>query len=148
MKPKPLVWTSFASIARWNVFAIVLSAALVSCAGDEDAANPANSAQQAFSAVNTIKSINPVAATVEIEVHSTKPFPVRALPPVLKIGDKRFRMSRPPKDGSLHTLVFSLNASEFAQLHDGDPVVVLYGAAESPGERWNFGRLDKSRMAQ
>jgi hypothetical protein len=88
-------------------------------------------------------------ATVEIEVAGSQPFPVRALPPVLAIGESRFARSRPPEDGSLATLVFLVPLEDFAELADGDPMRLGYGlSAGAPGPAaepvWDLGPLDKS----
>ena len=111
--------------------------------------------------VNTIRSIKTVAAAaganvrsqpgVEIELNSTREFPVRNQIVVLRIGDEEFLRSRSPEDGSLNTLIFILTADEFAKAANGDPVAVYYGR-DDPNEpdkqkdRWDFGRLDKSLL--
>jgi hypothetical protein len=100
-----------------------------------------------------VTEIRALDSAVEITVTSSEPFPVRALPPVLMIGDARFARSRYPDDGSLDTLVFVIPIDDFALLNDGDPIRVGYGlspAAEAKGptagQAWDLGRLDKSRL--
>jgi hypothetical protein len=102
--------------------------------------------------VNTIRSIRSVDRAVEIELHSTREFPVRAEVVVLRIGTREFLLSRPPADGSLHTLIFTVAAEDFAAVPDGAPVVVKYGKGPDEGEpaaaaalRWTFGKLNKSQ---
>lgn len=100
------------------------------------------------SPVNTIRAIRSVPRGVEIEVHSTRPFPVRTLPPVLRVGEAQFLRSRYPRGGTLDTLVFLLSAEEFDALLPGDEVFVQYGKADAAAARakttWAFGRLDKT----
>jgi hypothetical protein len=106
--------------------------------------------------VNAVTELRALASTVEITVTSSKSFPVRALPPVLTIGDARFTLSRNPVDGRLDTLIFIVPAEGFALLPDGDPIRVRYGltpgapSALDParGDVWDFGNLDKSRLQE
>ena len=96
--------------------------------------------------VNVITRIERVSSGAEIEVSSSRPFPVRALWPELRIGTGAFLKSRSAEDGSLNTLIFMLTAEEFAQTSMGDPVSVVYGQGVLPEERWDFGLLDKSML--
>jgi hypothetical protein len=96
--------------------------------------------------VNTIKSIRTTPSRVEIELYSSRPFPVRALPPVLRMGSKEFTLSRNPEDGSLNTLIFTLTPDEFAQIQAGDQVTVHYGSGELPGQQWDFSVLDNDLL--
>jgi hypothetical protein len=98
-------------------------------------------------AVNTISGIRAVESGVEIELHSSRPFPVRNQITVLRIGDKEFTKSRYPKDGNLDTLIFKLTSDEFGQLANGDPVRVQYGRGVT-ADYWDFGTLDKRRLAR
>jgi hypothetical protein len=93
---------------------------------------------------NTVDSIKTVQSKVEIQVSSTKEFPVRDQLVVLQIGSKQFTLSRYPADGRLNTLIFTLAAEEFDQLNNGDDIIVQYGREEST-ERWRFGKLDKTQ---
>jgi len=86
-------------------------------------------------------------AAVEIELTSEQNFPVRDELAILSIGDRRFELSRYPDNGDTGTLIFLLDAEEFAQLAGGEPVTLQYGREAAP-ERWEFGRLDKSRLAR
>ena len=94
-------------------------------------------------AVNTVSGVRAVGSGVEIEVHSTTEFPVRANIVVLRIGGKEFTRSRNPADGSLNTLIFTLTQGEFAQVNQGDAVSVYYGHGDT-GDRWNFGAFNKA----
>jgi hypothetical protein len=104
--------------------------------------------------VNAVAGIRAVGSTVEIAVTSSEPFPVRALPPVLRIGEARFSRSRHPSDGSPHTLIFLVPIQEFELLNDGDPIRVGYGLApgapgtarSGAGQEWDLGRLDKQSL--
>lgn len=124
-------------------------------------------AQQAEQ-VNTVRTIRAAApsaaagaatAEIEIELHSTQPFPILDQVVVLRIGNQDFLKSRSPEDGSLNTLFFSVSADAFAQLPDGARMTVRYGkgdpdgveqsaAQAARGRRWDFGTLDKSLLAQ
>jgi hypothetical protein len=106
--------------------------------------------------VNTVKRIQTVNGIVEIEVHSTREFPVRDQVVVLRIGDKEFLQSKSPEDGSLTTLIFLLTPAQFEALPDGATMTVKYGrekdgggpqaeaALDARGLKWNFGQLNKA----
>ena len=79
------------------------------------------------------------APSMEIEVASTRLFPVSDALPTLVVGDKTFKQSCYPS-GSTDRLVFILDASDFAAIEQGTAVSVRIGGA-SP---WDFGKLDKS----
>jgi hypothetical protein len=109
--------------------------------------------------VNTVKSIRTVNGVVEVELHSSREFPIRDEVVVLKIGSHEFQRSRSPQDGSLKTLIFMLTPEEFDALVDGEQMTVKYGrqspdegiqaaAAAARGLRWNFGKLNKSMHQQ
>jgi hypothetical protein len=74
----------------------------------------------------------------EIELEARDQIPVRDALPVLRIGDKAFRVSRFPNRGATYSIAFALTAAELAALPQGAPVVV-----ESGAERWGFGTLEK-----
>ncbi len=94
---------------------------------------------------NTIGSIKTVKDGVDIEVHSTRFFPVRNELVVLRIGRKEFTKSRSPQDGNLNTLIFTLTSSDFeAETATGDDVFVQFGRGEGSDRRY-FGKLDKSK---
>ena len=93
--------------------------------------------------VNLVETIQKGPGGVQIQVTSSRPFPVRALPPVLQIGSHRFSRSVRPPDGDLDTLIFLLEHQEFAQLRTGEPAYVLYGKGGSPRERWDLGEFRK-----
>lgn len=110
------------------------------------------SAQGGKPDVNTVKSVRAVDGAIEIELHSSREFPVRDEVVVLRIGTKEFLRSRSPADGSLNTLIFIVSTEDFDALADGEPLVVKYGRSkdgtDAPerdhGPRWNFGRLNKA----
>jgi hypothetical protein len=105
------------------------------------------SAVAAEPAVNTISGIRTVESGVEIELHSSRPFPMRNQITVLRIGDKEFTKSRYPKDGNLDTLIFKLTPDEFGQLANGDPVRVQYGRGVK-ADYWDFGTLNKRLLVR
>jgi hypothetical protein len=106
--------------------------------------------------VNTVKSIRTVNGVVEVELHSSREFPIRDEVVVLRIGKKEFLRSRSPEDGSLKTLIFMIDPDQFDSLADGEEMTVTYGrskgeagevgasAASAHRPRWNFGKLNKS----
>ena len=114
--------------------------------------------------VNVVKSIRARGPAIEIELHSSREFPVGGQVLVLTVGKKEFAKSRHPADGSLNTLIFTLDADEFEQLPDGETMTVGIGrrkggddaTARTPvparssgpetGRRWKFGTLDKSLL--
>jgi hypothetical protein len=116
-------------------------------------------AQQTGPDINVVKSIRSVTVDavrmVEIELQSSRPFPVRDQIVILRIGKTDVQRSRPPTDGSLNTLIFILTPAAFAQLVDGDAMSVRYGLEHSddpvtqPGgsnARWDFGSLNKAML--
>lgn len=93
--------------------------------------------------INAIENITLDAAGVEIQLKSSRPFPVRAIPPGLHVGAETFSRSFRPEDGDLNRLIFLLPAKDFAELRVGEPMRVVYGEGASPKERWEFGALVK-----
>jgi hypothetical protein len=110
--------------------------------------------------MNVVKSIRAAtvngAAIVEIELQSSREFPVRDQIVVLRIGTRDFMRSRSPADGSLKTLIFMLPPEDFGQLADGASMSVRYGmeysdepaAQSADNARWQFGQLNKSLLNQ
>ena len=74
-----------------------------------------------------IVRIERVGDAVEVELFSTRPFPVRALPAMLCVGTERFTRSRFPEDGSLNTLIFTLRQDPFDAIQDASLVTVQHG---------------------
>lgn len=114
---------------------------------------------QNASSQNAMTRIASTESEIQIEVTSTRPFPVRALRPVLKIGDREFARSRRPQDGRLDTLIFLLPENAWGELVDGAPTSVFFalslenlegGGVRSVPERsrsvWNFGGFDKNLL--
>jgi len=117
----------------WAIALLVLGAPAVRGQGD----------------VNTIRSIESVAGQrIEIEVHSTREFPVRDEIVILRVGTQEFTLSRSPADGSLHTLIFRLTPAEWAGTKTGDAVLLYFGQDDpkDTANRWVFGSLDKSKL--
>jgi hypothetical protein len=77
-------------------------------------------------------------AGIEIEVTSSRAFPVGGALPVLKIGAQSFTLSRFPIGKTDH-LIFTLDPTEFASLSNGAEVSVIIGGAP----QWSMGRLRK-----
>lgn len=76
---------------------------------------------------------------VEIEVASTRLFPVGGALPTLVVGDKAFALAHYPSGGT-DRLVFTLEETDFAALSQGAEVIVRIGGARP----WKLGPLDKS----
>ena len=100
----------------------------------------------AVAQTNTIVSIRAVAGGVELELQSTREFPVRDEQVILRIGSVEGTSSRPPDDGSLDTLIFFLTSERFSQTATGDRVTVRYGREST--DVWDFGELDKSLVGR
>ena len=88
-----------------------------------------------------------VGRSVTIELFSPRAFPVRALDPVLFIGERIFTRYD-FKNGDLHTLLYTLTSQEFERLPATAPVSIQYGfdALPESGDFWDFGILDKSML--
>jgi hypothetical protein len=80
------------------------------------------------------------AARVEIEVESTRRFPVSDALPELRVGGERFRLSRFTGQSSGGRLAFTLPAAAFAALPEGAAASVVIGAQRP----WSLGRLRKA----
>lgn len=93
--------------------------------------------------VNLVKKTRTVTSGVEIEINSTRAFPVRNEIVILRIGAEEFTKSRYPEDGDLKTLIFTLTADEYARTNTGDKVTVYYGRDPSTENKWDFGVIDK-----
>jgi hypothetical protein len=98
--------------------------------------------------VNKIKSIRSVQSGtgpngVEIELTSNREFLPQGEMLTLRIGSQEFNLSRYPGTGETTRIVFMLTSEEFAQVTQGDPVLVEYG---SGANGWNFGKVDKSML--
>jgi hypothetical protein len=78
------------------------------------------------------------AAGVEIELTSTRAFPIGDALPTLTIGDRSFTLSR-FGSGKADSLVFMLEAADYAALKDGADVTLEIGGARP----WSFGALRK-----
>lgn len=94
---------------------------------------------------NRIVRITRVESDVEVEVTSSREFPVRNELVKMNIGGREFSRSRSPEDGSLNTLIFILASEQFSEVSTGDEVSVYYGQEDS-GETWRFGKLDKGML--
>ncbi len=112
-----------------TAFACLLFSVMPSSADDSD--------------INSVEAIEFGATDVEIHLKSSRPFPVRAIPPVLQIGPTKFNRSLRTRNGDLNRLIFLLLPKEFAHLQTGEPMSVVYGLGVSTRERWNFGTFAK-----
>jgi len=87
---------------------------------------------------NRLVAIRPAGKGVEIELTSSRLFPIGDALPVLTMGDHSYRLSRFPK-GRSDRIVFVLNAAEYAAAAEGAPVTLRIGGADP----WVFGTLRK-----
>jgi hypothetical protein len=78
------------------------------------------------------------ASAVEIEVTSSRPFPIGGALPTLVIGDQQFTLSR-FRSGKTDRLIFTIPAAEFGSVRTGAPVSVVVGGAPV----WRFGPLQR-----
>lgn len=106
-----------------------------------------NGKVESVEAQNVVRTINSSpSGAVDVELNSTREFPVRNAIIQLHIGSKTYRQSRSP-DGSLNNLVFTIPAGEFTSaLNNGDPMWVDFHGQEQSGLWWDFGMLDKSKL--
>ena len=82
---------------------------------------------------NSIKSMKSVTLAsgqsgVDIQFSSNREFLPQGEMLVLKIGNSEFTASRYPASGETSSVTFTLTASQFASITQGDPVVVQYGS--------------------
>ena len=75
---------------------------------------------------------------MEIELASSRSFPIGGALPVLALGADKFTLSRFPV-GQADRLIFTLTAPRFDALAQGAPVSVSVGGAAP----WAFGALSK-----
>lgn len=82
---------------------------------------------------------------VQMELRTSRPFPVRDVPLKLQIGRKVFS-DELSGDHTGRKLLLSLAPEIFAELKDGDEIVAFFVKREGSGEGevWNFGKLSKS----
>ncbi len=105
----------------------ILALLLVGCMGKTEGGQIArHSREQPLVASDMRTTVRRVGSVVEVQVTAPDPFPDRAMPPVIIIGDKAFRRSRPPPDGRPDTLIFTIDAREFDALPGDADVIVGY----------------------
>ena len=101
-----------------------------------------------FETGNSIAAIHPNASNeIEVELVAESGFPVMDALPALRVGDRTVVLSRYADDGDTHKMVFRMTPEEFQASPDNATVKVRYGLERASYE-WNFGRLDKSRLAR
>jgi hypothetical protein len=85
-----------------------------------------------------IVSIHQVGPRIEIELQSSRRFPMGNALPVLTIGDRSFRLSRFPM-GKSDRIFFVLTPSDYAAVPDGAAATLRIGGAHP----WSFGAMRK-----
>ncbi len=88
--------------------------------------------------IATSRAIDSAEPAVEIELASSRPFPIGGALPVIAVGADKFALSRFPA-GPTDRLIFTLTGPQFDALPQGAPVTVRIGGAEP----WAFGALPK-----
>jgi hypothetical protein len=84
---------------------------------------------------------------VQIELKTSRPFPVRDIPLQLQIG-KRVFVDELSGDYTGRKLTLSLTPEMFAELKDGDEIVAFFKpdrSGSADGDVWHFGKLEKGR---
>ena len=88
---------------------------------------------------------------VQIELKTSRPFPVRDIPLRLQIGKTIF-VDELSGDYTGRKLTLSLTPEMFAQLKDGDEIVAFFskpdGNESADQAVWNFGKLSKARRQE
>jgi hypothetical protein len=89
---------------------------------------------------NHIAAVRQVSAGVEIELASSRAFPITDALPVLTIGDRQYRLSR-FVPGANNRIVFLLKSAEYAGISAGAKVSLRIGGIHP----WTFGTLHAQR---
>jgi hypothetical protein len=85
---------------------------------------------------------------VQIELKTSRPFPVRQVPLQLQIGKTVF-IDELNGDYTGRRLTLSLTPEMFAELKDGDEIVAFFGKRGSGDQEvWSFGKLIKGRRQE
>jgi hypothetical protein len=88
---------------------------------------------------------------VQIELKTSRPFPVKDVPLQLRIGKKVF-LDELSGDYTGRKLTLSLTPEMFAELKDGDEIVAFFAQPGQnqvvEGDVWHFGKLRKSRRQE
>jgi hypothetical protein len=83
---------------------------------------------------------------VQMELKTSRPFPVRDVPLQLQIGKKVF-IEELSGDYTGRRLTLTLTPEMFAELKDGDEIVAFFSKPDGHGSAdqdvWNFGKLSK-----
>jgi hypothetical protein len=101
--------------------------------------------------VNIHKAVRLIGASrlplVQMELKTSRPFPVRDVPLQLQIGNKVF-IEELSGDYTGRMLTLSLTPEMFAELKEGDEIVAFFSKPDGNGsadrEVWNFGKLSKA----
>ena len=84
---------------------------------------------------------------VQMQLKTSRPFPVRDVPLQLRIGKKVF-IEELSGDYTGRKLTLSLTPELFAELKDGDEIVAFFSKPDGNGSAdqdvWNFGKLSKA----
>jgi len=81
---------------------------------------------------------------VQIELKTSRPFPVKNLPLQLQIG-KRVFVDELSGDYTGRKLTLSLTPELFTELKDGDEIVAFFSKPFAEGDVWRFGKLNKNQ---
>jgi len=119
---------------------------------DDSQAEQSSSTGQGNELVSIHKAVRLIGASrlpvVQIELKTSRPFPVRELPLQLRIGRKVF-VDELSGDYTGRKLTLSLTPEMFAELKDGDEIVAFFSKLDQngvvEGDVWYFGKLNKSK---
>jgi hypothetical protein len=110
---------------------------------DGSAAMPVSVSASETNAIVAVRSVaspsGRAALGTEIELSSTRLFPIGGALPTLSIGDQSFTLSRFPPSGKTDRLIFTLEADEYAAVKDGAETTLRIGGARP----WAFGKFRK-----
>lgn len=85
---------------------------------------------------------------VQIDLKTSRPFPVRDVPLQVEIGNRVF-VDELSGDYTGRKLTLSLTPEMFAELKDGDEIVAFFGQHNAANQDvWYFGKLSKSRRQE
>lgn len=113
---------------------------------------PAEESRQGNEIVSIHNAVRLIGASrlpvVQIELKTSRPFPVRDVPLQLQIGKKVF-IDELSGDYTGRKLTLSLTPEMFSELKDGDEIVAFFskpdGNGFAAGDVWNFGKLSKKQ---
>jgi hypothetical protein len=141
----------FAAPASLSYVVVRMARAAKTAAREEDEIDVEHKREKDGEIVSIHEAIRLIGASrlslVQIELRTSRPFPVRDVPLRLQIGSKVF-LDELSGDYTGRKLTLSLTPAIFAELNNGADVVAFFGEANakaSPDKNiWRFGKLNKA----